>query len=65
MKKNVLELTGVIEGMNLVDKLVIKPYQQDDMGNHNHTFFELAYITGGSCIHALNDVSCTISVGDY
>lgn len=31
------------------------PYNQEDVDNHNHDFFELAYITGGSAKHVLND----------
>lgn len=66
MKKNfTIELRETEEGISLVDKLVIKLYQQDDVTNHNHNFFELAYITGGSCLHTLNDESNIISVGDY
>lgn len=66
MKKGqILELKESEVGMNLVDKLVIRPYRQDDLKEHNHNFFELAYITSGSCIHTLNNVSCNISAGDY
>lgn len=64
-KEYTLELKECETGMNLGDKLVIKPYRQDDVRNHNHNFFELAYVTGGSCVHTLNDLSCTISAGDY
>ena len=53
------------ENGSSADKLVIRPYQHEDTGNHSHNFFELAYITGGSCTHTLNDVSCTVTVGDY
>lgn len=37
------------------EKFVITPYDQEDIDNHNHDFFELAYITGGSAKHVLND----------
>jgi AraC-like DNA-binding protein/mannose-6-phosphate isomerase-like protein (cupin superfamily) len=62
-KEYTLELRELEE--NSTDKLVIKPYQQEDIGGHNHHFFELVYITGGSVIHTLNDVSNTLSAGDY
>jgi AraC-like DNA-binding protein len=47
------------------DKLVIKPYMQDDMAAHNHNFFELVYITGGTTVHTLNDTSYTLQKGNY
>ncbi|MBO5069250.1 MAG: helix-turn-helix domain-containing protein [Roseburia sp.] len=37
------------------EKFVIAPYDQEDVDNHNHDFFELAYITGGCAKHVLND----------
>ncbi len=64
-KEYTFEIREPEVGMNTVDKLVILPYRQDDIRDHNHNFFELAYITGGSCIHTLDEVSCEISVGDY
>ena len=47
------------------DKIVIKPYEQEDIGPHRHQFFELAYVTGGSVRHTLNGVQGTLGRGDY
>lgn len=47
------------------DKLVIWPYCQDDLGKHDHEFFELVYITGGSSVHTLNGISGILTEGDY
>jgi AraC-like DNA-binding protein len=51
--------------LNNKDKLVIKPYIHDDIAIHNHNFFELVYITGGTTIQTLNDVSYDLKKGDY
>jgi len=47
------------------DKLVIMPYHQADLKRHNHHFFELVYITGGTAVHTLNDISTSLKEGDY
>lgn len=52
-------------GLKDSDKLVVMPYAQDDMGIHDHHFFELVYITGGSAVHTLNDVKGKVRRGDY
>lgn len=64
-KEYTIELSELEDGVSNVDKLIIKPYQQDDVEEHNHNFFELVYITGGSSIQTLNDVRNTLSIGDY
>jgi len=46
-------------------KVVIKPYQQMDVEMHDHTFFELAYITGGTAEHNLNGNTSIVCQGDY
>lgn len=47
------------------DKLVMMPYHQNDMGNHDHLFFEFVYITGGTAEHVLNGKRSALSKGDY
>jgi len=47
------------------DKMVVKPYHQDDVRMHDHQFFELAYITGGSAEHNLNGETGRVQKGDY
>lgn len=47
------------------DKLVIKPYRQEDMGLHGHHFFELVYITSGSAEHTLNGMTGMVREGNY
>ncbi len=60
-----LELSEFDQAENKADKLVIRPYRQEDLGGHNHNFFELVYITGGCGIHTLNDTEHALSAGDY
>ncbi|MDD7738682.1 MAG: AraC family transcriptional regulator [Fusicatenibacter sp.] len=45
--------------------LVILPYRQGDMGSHDHRFFELVYITGGTAVQTLNEERMVLSPGDY
>lgn len=47
------------------EKIVIQPGQQQDVEMHDHTFFELAYITGGTAEHNLNGSISTVRKGDY
>lgn len=47
------------------DKLVMMPQCQADMESHDHHFFELVYVTGGSATHTLNDKTSTLTSGDY
>lgn len=47
------------------DKMVVMPYEQKDMEMHNHLFFELAYITGGTAKHNLNGNISPVQSGDY
>lgn len=48
------------------EKFCIVPYDQEDVGNHNHDFFELAYITRGSAKHVLNDMEgILVHKGDF
>jgi AraC family L-rhamnose operon transcriptional activator RhaR len=51
--------------LDSTDKFVIKAYYQEDMATHNHNFFELVYITGGSTWHTLNKTTGSLSLGDY
>lgn len=51
--------------LNKVDSFVIKTYYQEDVSTHNHTFFELVYVTSGSTLHTLNSVSGPLGPGDY
>lgn len=47
------------------EKLVIHPYNQENMGIHGHHFFELVYITGGTAVHTLGGISTRLQKGDY
>ncbi|MGF7142491.1 AraC-like DNA-binding protein/quercetin dioxygenase-like cupin family protein [Anaerotaenia torta] len=64
-KEHTLGLRELYENRNSAEKLIIMPYQQEDIEAHDHEFFELAYITGGSSLHTLNDDSIAVSAGDY
>lgn len=61
-KQYILDLEQV--GSN-VEKLIMMPYRQEDMESHSHHFFELVYVTGGTVVHTLNDVSGSLNAGDY
>ena len=39
--------------------------EQEDLEQHDHKFFELAYITGGTCMHTLNTTKTVLHRGDY
>lgn len=47
------------------EKLVMMNFEQDDMESHDHHFFELAYVTGGSAEHTLNGKRGSLKAGDY
>ena len=47
------------------EKISIKTYIQDDIQPHNHSFFELAYITGGVTRHTLGGNSGRLEKGNY
>jgi AraC family transcriptional regulator, L-rhamnose operon transcriptional activator RhaR len=51
--------------LNNADKFVIKTYYQDDVATHDHNFFELVYVIGGSTLHTLNGASGSLGLGDY
>ena len=47
------------------ESLVMMEREQGDLQRHDHLFFELAYITGGTCEHTLNDIKTVLHRGDY
>lgn len=47
------------------DKVAVFLESQGDVETHAHSFFELAYITGGTAIHTLNGVTENAKEGDY
>lgn len=47
------------------EKLVMMNFEQDDVESHDHHFFELAYVTGGSAEHTLNGKRGSLEAGDY
>lgn len=61
--KFTIELTEVSEASP--ERLVIAPYDQEDVEAHDHHFFELVYITGGSTWHTRNGQSSMVREGDY
>ncbi len=52
-------------GLDDADKLVIRTYEQDDFGSHEHKFFELVYVISGSARHVLNGKESRILTGDF
>ena len=47
------------------ESLVMMEREQGYLQRHDHLFFELAYITGGTCEHTLNDIKTVLHRGDY
>jgi len=64
-REHTIELRETAVNLGKADKLVISPYHQDDMSRHNHHFFELVYIIGGTAVHTLNDIRIALKEGDY
>lgn len=60
-----IERRFAIDGMFVQDKIFIKTYEQEDIPSHNHDFFELAYITGGTACHTLRGSSAPLHRGNY
>lgn len=50
---------------NRPEKLVMMDSSQDDIGDHDHRFFELAYVTGGRATHMRNGKESELHAGDY
>lgn len=51
--------------LNQADKFVIKTCYQEDVVTHDHNFFELVYVVGGSTLHTLNGSCSSLGLGDY
>lgn len=60
---NTLEIRKVAG--NDTDTLVMMENRQQDVGKHDHLFFELAYITAGEAEHTLNETRNVLHAGDY
>ncbi len=65
MPKSTLMLELPEEAITVDDKVAVLPFWQVDIGNHQHHFFELAYVTGGCALHTLNGSTTVIREGDY
>lgn len=63
LKKNTLNLMQI--SCEKDEKVVVKPFKQDDMDMHDHDFFELAYVTGGCAIQNLDGQKEQVKKGDY
>lgn len=50
---------------NQTDRVVVKKYEQEDIEDHDHNFFELAYIVSGTTCHRLDQVEHTLTKGNY
>lgn len=62
-KENTIEIYQIAADDS--EKLVMMDFEQNDIGSHDHRFFELAYVTGGSADHILNGASGRLRAGDY
>ena len=47
------------------EKLVIRPFEQEDVTAHGHDCFELVYVTGGTAVQNINGVKESVRAGDY
>lgn len=65
MPKSTLMLELPEEAITVDDKVAVLPFWQVDIGNHQHHFFELAYVTGGCALHTLNGNTAMVREGDY
>ena len=50
---------------DMSQKLVMMRHLQDDFGDHDHHFFELAYVTSGTAEHILNGNCSILKPGDF
>lgn len=57
------EIKGLSHGVP--EKLVMMRLMQQDLGQHDHHFFELAYVTAGTSKHTLNSSTGILQAGDY
>lgn len=62
-KDNTIEIRQIAADDS--EKLVMMNFEQEDNESHDHHFFELAYVTGGSAAHTLNGKSGSLKAGDY
>lgn len=62
-KESTLEIRQV--AADDTDKFVMMDFEQNDVEKHDHHFFELAYVTGGSAVHVLNGRHSRLGAGDY
>lgn len=61
-ERNTIELKGLTAERE--DKIVVMPFCQQDVEMHDHDFFELAYITGGSALHTISDADGEMRSGE-
>ena len=61
-ERNTIELKGLTAERE--DKIVVMPFCQQDVEMHDHDFFELAYITGGSALHTISDADGEVRSGE-
>ena len=60
---NTLEMSSVRRVRE--DKMAVFFCKQDDVGDHDHRFFELVYVMGGSAVHTLNGETGLLKEGDF
>ena len=63
MKQNSSKVHRMKKDMS--QKLVMMRYQQNDFQEHDHHFFELAYVTSGSAEHTLNGTRSILKPNDF
>lgn len=62
-KESTIEITQIAADDS--EKFVMMNFEQEDSGSHDHGFFELAYVTGGTAVHVLNGSYGRLREGDY
>ena len=59
------DFTQEMQALQTSTKLVMMQLKQSNLGRHDHHFFELAYVTSGTCKHTLNGTAGRLQAGDY
>ncbi|WP_276948398.1 AraC family transcriptional regulator [Acetatifactor muris] len=62
-KLHTISLQGIADEPE--DRLVIKPFAQEDVTSHDHNCFELAYVIDGTAEQTLEGVTERVGRGDY
>lgn len=63
--ENSVTFTMEMQTFNETEKMKVNPFYQDDTVPHDHSFFEMVYVTSGRAVHTLNGKEEQVQQGDY